>query len=222
MRDDMKDLIIKGHSRPKDRSNSRKYKVRDLEDAPERSRMREEHGWRDGPLDNLNPLIKYLKANIGRPWSKVYAEICAVADSRSFEGRHLREHIDGYVFSEEELVARMSHRWGFRGWRDFYYDSKGILRQNDFKPYKRHREDYNPDICYISNRPYTRINGCWFEGEYFTIPTEALEWQYIPSERKRQLLPKQYIRGLKQLNKKELRALGLSNEPGWKWYDQSK
>jgi hypothetical protein len=226
MRKDMAKLIVKGHSRPKDRSNSTKCKERDWENAPERGKMREpDYGWSDGPIDHLNPLFNFLKSNVGRPWAKVYSEICAVADARSFAGKHLREHIDGWVFSEEELIARLGRRWWYRGYRDFYYDSKGILRrwgnENERrKSYWKDRQD--PNKCYIDNRPYVRINGCWFEGEYYTIPTEKLEYQYVPGERKMQLLPKQYVRSVKQLNKKELKALGLSNEPGWKWYEQSK
>ena len=222
MRKDMAKLIVKGHSSPKDRSNSTKHKMRDWENAPERGKMREpDYGWRDGAIDHLNPLINFLKSNVGRPWAKVYAEICAVADARTFEGKHLREHIDGWVFSEQELMVRVARRW-YGGWRDFYYDSHGILRrwgsENERrKSYWKDRQD--PNNCLINSRPYTRINGCWFEGEYFTRPEDPFEWQYVPSERKRKLVATQYVRNVKQLNKKELKTLGLSNEPGWKWYD---
>lgn len=223
MRNDMAKLIVKGHSRSKDRSNSTKIRERDWENAPERARMKDpSYGWNDGPRDHLNPILNFLKSNVGRPWSKVYAEICAVADARSFEGKHLREHIEGWVYSEEEMIARMGRRWWYGGYRDFYYDSKGILRQLEDRRKFSYRKKHNPDECVIGGRPYVRINNCWFEGEYFTVPTEKLEWQYVPGERKMKLLPKSYVRSVKQLNKKQLKALGLSNEPGWKWYEQSK
>lgn len=227
MRKDMAKLIVKGHSRPKDRSNS-KLKNRDWENSPDHAGMKDAYTrdyCYDGPIDHLNPLYNFLKSNLGRPWAKVYAEICAVADQRSFAGKHLREHIDREVLSEEAMCALLGKRWYRGGYRDFYYDSKGILRRvgNENERRKSYWKDrQNPDQCVIDDCPYVRINNCWFEGEYFTIPTDPLEWQYVPSERKMQQLPKRYVRSVKQLNKKALKSLGLSNEPGWKWYERSK
>lgn len=42
--------------------------------------------------DLLGPLRKYLRAQIGRPWDKVFSEICASIDSRTVTGRHLLHH----------------------------------------------------------------------------------------------------------------------------------
>lgn len=230
MRNDMAKLIVKGHSRSKDRSNSKKLKPGDWESAPERSGIKQRDYVRDvcydGPRDHLKPLYNYLKSNVGRPWAKVYSEICKVADTRTFEGKHLREHIDREVLSEEAMIVLLGKRWWRSSYRDFYYDTKGILRRTGsdnigHKSYWRDRHK-NPDQCVISSVPYVRINGCWFEGEYFTRPEDPLEWQYVPGERKMKLLPKSYTRSVRQLNKKELKRLGLSNEPGWKWYEQSK
>lgn len=220
MRNDMDKLIVKGRSSPKDRSNH-EYKVRDVEDLPERGKMKDpSYGWYSGPRDHLNPLLNFLKSRVGKPWAKVYAEICDVTDHRSFEGRHLREHIDQMVISEEKLAVTLGRRYGRHYW-EFYYDHKGVLREWKGEGWigAYRRPEPNPDKCVVNGRPYLRVNGCWFEGEYFTVPTEALEWQDVPGERKRQLLPKQYTRSKKQLNKKELKALNLSNEPGWKWYE---
>jgi hypothetical protein len=224
MRKDMAKLIVKGHSRSKDRSNGKKFGPRDWEDSMERGKMKEGYGWGDGPRDHLNPLLNYLKSNVGRPWSKVYAEICAVADARSFEGKHLREHIDGWVFSEEELLARRARRW-YGGWRDFYYDSKGILRR--FGSENERRKSYwkdrqNPDECAIEGRPYVRINNCWFEASYHHYTECREELDYFTQKKVKRYYPKRETRKVRQLGKKELKTLGLSNEPGWKWYDKSK
>lgn len=43
--------------------------------------------------DNDNPLRRYLYKQVGRPWDKVYSEICEVADSRSVSGYHLLQHV---------------------------------------------------------------------------------------------------------------------------------
>jgi len=212
MRKDMAKLITKGHSRP--RYTYKKNRFYDLEDYPDRDNMKGHFYGRDGGArDYLTPLYNFLERNVGRHWSKVYSEICAVTDHRNFNGKHLRDHIDNEVVSEIEMSIRpYTHH--------YYYDTKGILRRVSEKReglWRSRRLD--PDQCVIDDRPYTRINHCWFESEYFTIPTEKLEHRYVPGERKMQLLPKRYIRAIKQLNKKELKRLGLSNEPGWNWYD---
>lgn len=219
MRKDMPKLIVKGHSRSKDSGNRPKMKFCEFEDAPERESMkRREDLCYSGPIDHINPLYNFLKENIGRPWAKVYAEICAVADARSFAGKHLREHIDREVLSEEAMIVLMERRWYHGGMRDFYYDAKGILCCVGDRVKNVYREKRNPNECAIDGKPYLRINGCWFEGEHYTIPTQELSWQYVPNERKMRLMPQNYTRSVKQLNKKELKRLGLSNAPEWKWW----
>ena len=47
---------------------------------------------------HFNALERFLVRNVGRPWDKVYAEICASADARSF----LKAEVRGYV---EYVVA---------------------------------------------------------------------------------------------------------------------
>lgn len=219
MRKDMARLIVKGHSVPKDRSNRTKQRL-DFEDAPERERMREHHGWREGPRDNLSPLYNYLESNVGRSWDKVFSEICAVSDLRSFAGKHLREHIDGYVISEIELAVRLGRRYGFYG-KQFYYDSNRILRQHTDR-WPGYRQPINEDECVIDGRPYIRINNCWFEAKYVEITECRSEWDWIKQERVNRYYPKRVTRHVRQLNTKELKTLGLSNEPGWKWYERTK
>jgi len=41
----------------------------------------------------FNVLERFLVNRVGRPWDKVYAEACQVADSRSFQGAELREYL---------------------------------------------------------------------------------------------------------------------------------
>lgn len=215
MRKDMQKLIIKGHSRPK--SNRGKSGVRDIENLPERERMRDGYHWREFPRDRLNPLWNFLKNNVGRRWDKVYAEICAVTDSRSFEGKHLLDHVNSMVISEEQLIATRSHRWRNHYW-ELYYDTNGILRQFKEDGYKRHTE-YNPDECVINGRPYTRVNGCWFEASYHEIQEPRTELDFVTWQRVVRYYAKTVVRKVRQLNTKELKSLGLSNEPGWKWYE---
>lgn len=47
--------------------------------------------------ENLNPLKRYLAANVGRPWNKVYSEISAQLKPTSTVQQHVRDHLDDFV-----------------------------------------------------------------------------------------------------------------------------
>jgi hypothetical protein len=47
--------------------------------------------------DLLGPLQRFLRSRIGRPWDKIYSEICEHADRRSLMQRHLLTHVEGEV-----------------------------------------------------------------------------------------------------------------------------
>ena len=220
MRRDMAKLIVKGHSNPKDRSNVT-IRERDWENLPEHEGMGKcRDWWNDGARENLKPLFNYLKRNVGRPWAKVYAEICAVADPRTFEGKHLREHVRQWVFSEEEALARIERRW-YSYYYDFYYDSNGILCRvgNDSQRRKSYwKQSKNADECEVDGKPYLRINGCWFEANYHHYTECREEFDFLLRKKVKRYYPKCETRKVRQLSGKELRTIGLSNEPGWKWF----
>src|SRR5258708_38763728 len=43
--------------------------------------------------ENLAPLRRYLMAQVGRPWDKVYGEIRGTIDTRSAIGLHVLQHL---------------------------------------------------------------------------------------------------------------------------------
>lgn len=47
--------------------------------------------------DLIGPLLRYLRSNVGRPWDKVYSEMCEHLDFRKTIGRHIFEHVQGIV-----------------------------------------------------------------------------------------------------------------------------
>jgi hypothetical protein len=98
MRSDMPKVIVErprvlhfggGKSRP----------PRDLEDYPHHEGMRRPHQHFGGKLltDHTKPLRRYLDKQVGRPWSKVYSEICADLRSGNALHDHLRNHAREYV-----------------------------------------------------------------------------------------------------------------------------
>src|ERR1043166_772775 len=47
--------------------------------------------------EHLGPLRRYLDSQVGRPWDKVFAEICAHIDRNSAVQDHVRDHVEDYV-----------------------------------------------------------------------------------------------------------------------------
>jgi hypothetical protein len=67
-----------------------------------RQKMRNSH---------YNAVERFLVRNVGRPWAKVYAEICAAADGRTRLGREIRDHAESLVATRcwFEGAKLMSH-----------------------------------------------------------------------------------------------------------------
>ena len=72
--------------------------------------------------DKLSPATRWLESQVGRPWNKVYSELCAKFDRRSLAGMHdVDAHMVGEVWRGDLAMRR---------WRDFFVDRHGILRLN--------------------------------------------------------------------------------------------
>jgi hypothetical protein len=70
--------------------------------------------------EHLGPLRRFLDSNVGRPWDKVYADICRHVDRGNVVQKHILTHLFEYVVVSPVLrdgeVYRPPHeRWGFRG-----------------------------------------------------------------------------------------------------------
>jgi hypothetical protein len=62
---------------------------------------------------SFNVLERFLISRVGRMWDKVYAEVCVVADSRSFAGAEVRDYLKSLVATECWIEGRtvMCHDW---------------------------------------------------------------------------------------------------------------
>jgi hypothetical protein len=84
----------------------------------------------------LNVLERFLFHRVGRPWSKVYAEVRAVADARRYQGAEVREYLKGFVATECWLDGKtvMSHDCGGPAVRVrglYVHPKSGLLLRND-------------------------------------------------------------------------------------------
>jgi hypothetical protein len=91
-----------------------------LEDAPRREGIsrRESHDSKY-QRDLFGPLERFLRRNVGRPWDKVFAEICEHARLDNVAQQHLRRHVCDFVnLRVVEIDGKLISRsqWGGRGW----------------------------------------------------------------------------------------------------------
>ena len=114
-------------------------RLRDDHDGPERLGMRAGYGYRD-LNENLAPLCRYLLAQVGRPWDKVFSEICTGIDRRNTVQQHIHQHIDDFIairvgIREGELIDLGGRRWlrpDFTGIQQqlFVDPRSGLIRVN--------------------------------------------------------------------------------------------
>src|SRR5262245_57603479 len=102
MREDMAKVIVE---RPRHKgwawARPKGYKRRLTRyggDAPTREGIKQP--WMNGKKflnEHLGPLRRYLDSQVGRPWDKVFSEICAHIDRSSAVQDHVRDHVADYV-----------------------------------------------------------------------------------------------------------------------------
>ncbi len=93
-------------------------RMRDPDDLPLREGMRRPHTLRRTRKqlnENLGPLKKYLRRQVGRPWNVVYREISERLRPTSAVQQHVRDHLWQFVERHAELdprggVHRAPHR----------------------------------------------------------------------------------------------------------------
>jgi hypothetical protein len=71
-------------------------KLRNDPDGPSFLGMRAGYG-RPWLNENLGPLRRFLNAQVGRPWNKVFAEISRCIDRRNTVQQHIYEHLADFI-----------------------------------------------------------------------------------------------------------------------------
>lgn len=124
MRHDMFELLLERprsyrgrHGRVAPSYPRGELRPRPLEDAP----LVEAYGghYRTKYLDeNLAPLRRWLGAQVGRPWDRVFAEICEHLPANSAVKKHVRDHVSDFVstgvVNEDGVLYASSPRYGYR------------------------------------------------------------------------------------------------------------
>lgn len=213
MRSDMSKVVIErprcGHSDPSKKTKLRikRHNIGDeYEDSPTRLPASRGRGTKL-LTDFLNPLERFLRSNVGRPWDEVYSELCEHLDDRKAIEIHVFEHLEDFVdvkcffgdngllyacgrYGEERLIE--SNRW--RG--SFYVHpvSKLLcyfdgtdkqLKRWKLEQEKRQQRKTVERKPINFNQSYVRLNGVWYIGDY--VPDEGkppYELFNLPSQQK--------------------------------------
>ncbi len=143
--------------------------------------------------EHLGPLRRYLDANVGRPWDKVYSEICAHIDRNSAVQDHVRDHVDQYVSTHVILIdgvpcngegglgyGKPLHQMRWRPW--YVCPRTGLLRrvkkESRKQPHGPKRE---------TPPKYIRVNDTlqcrFFNGAWYLVTLKPLPAPYYHRER---------------------------------------
>lgn len=146
MRRDMFEVIIErprvGHAGIPRKGRYAERSERALDRLPKHEGMRPagRSADRKGLNENLAPLLRFLRKHVGRPWSAVRSEMCAVLSMRSAVQKHVLDHVKHFVEENPVMIDGVPHRpaaeggrywplgsWG-RGTRLYVCPRTGLLR----------------------------------------------------------------------------------------------
>jgi len=219
MRADMKHVIAKGHhsgERYDGKRHTRADSLEKLENLPEKESMRTRWaGWHSPRGPNCRPMIRFLRSRVGQPWDDVFSEICKNAGGGR-RGRDMHKAVEWVVETNINEVTRRLY-WSSRG--EFYVDKDGVLcEQAPYKRWRKRNQEPDPDKFNIRDRCFERINGCWFEVWYEIADKQ--HWRRCPMSGEQYIVycKGEYIAHKKQLSKKEMKAIKVSNDPEYVWW----
>lgn len=203
MRHDMYKVIVERPRRGAGRARSRPDPV-DPEDSPRQEGIRKRHDRRKRLNENLRPLERYLASQVGRPWDKVYSEICAGIDRRNTVQQHILQHLDDFVARKVIAIDGVLHEHVGRGrwhplekyWasRFFVDPGSGLLRRNHLRDKARReyrngqeepRDEASQQRLRISATVQLhRIVGVWYRVELSLIGTQAIADREVDAVRR--------------------------------------
>ena len=159
MRSDMAKVIVerprkKGGAWEKPKGYQRRLRQYGDDGAPQREGMKRRwEGGRKYLNEHLGPLRRYLNSQVGRPWNKVFAEICAHINRSLAVQDHVRDHVDDYVAVHVLWIdgvpcngegggayGRPLHQTPYRPW--YVCPKSGLLKK--VKPPKESRKRPTP------------------------------------------------------------------------------
>ncbi len=141
--------------------------------------------------EHLGPLRRYLNKQVGRPWSKVFSEICAHVDRSNAVQDHVRDHVDQYVARHVILIDGVpcdgsgGRTYGLPldrlGWTYWYVCPRtGLLRRvKRPRPKPECKKEGLPKFIPVSDALQCRfIDGAWHLVTFKPIAFQSLDDLY--------------------------------------------
>jgi hypothetical protein len=204
MRKDMWKVIVE---RPRGGGEVSKGRYRNvpLDELPTFEGIRRPHRERKGLNENLSPLRRYLRSQVGRPWDKVYADICENLRPESTVQQHVRDHIEDFVAVRTRLMDGAVFVIDPRGWRGsirrldeafvelYVHSVSGLLLENRSMrrgrrwayrqaETRRNREIFDRRRDIAPDVQLHKLNGCWYEVR-LGLMSRAIECAACPPKR---------------------------------------
>ena len=190
MRKDMYKVIVERPRRGGGYSAERQPSL-DPEDQPQHESLKFRYRSQKWLNENLRPLERYLHGQVGRPWDRVYSELCAGIDRRNTVQQHIHQHLDNFVALRVvacDGALRHDRGWGgLKALSDpwspkLYVDpDSGLLLDNHAavtarREARRRRAAErapraSPDLRRLDElHQLRRIDGIWYEVELAELP----------------------------------------------------
>jgi hypothetical protein len=140
--------------------------------------------------EHLGPLRRFLESNVGRPWDKVYSEICQFVDRGNVVQKHILTHLFDYVVTNVVLIdgepcrgkAHCGHSYGqplrtalrYHLW--YVCPKSGLLKRTEYQSHKRkHRPKPRPGpkppaYIWVGDRAQVR----WIDNGWELVGVEPL------------------------------------------------
>ena len=196
------------------------------DDQPKRGKISPvgRHGWHTKEFtDVLPPIYGFLRKQIGRPWDKIYSELCKHLDKRKlthahvfthvfqFVGLHVRRCTDGIYRETGGIYGRLNDQGEYvesgPSPELYVHPRTGLLRKN--KKEGRHarkarleREKTYNQLRFTDGREWRKIDGIWYD--YRLVPFNSND--HFPKD-----LVYEGVKAFKvikrQLSKQELRLV---------------
>jgi hypothetical protein len=240
MREDIAKVIVERPRNGRSLARSekgirRKNEWKDL-DAPTKGSMRpgRKNAERKSFTDLLTPLKGLIRKNVGRPWDKVYQEICEHLKPNSTMQKHVLDHVKrDLCYRNCDFDVNGFPWYSYGRWDrpldidELYVSNDGIVRKvrNDWR-YKAARKAYESSFkpgtyghrgSGIEEEPkfdkdgvsYFRKDGIWYSS---TLIDEVVDSKIVYRAGKPEV--EKFVRKVykeKQLDTKELKRFELSN-----------
>jgi len=185
MREDMSKLLVE---RPRlgggvkfQRNAHRKWQRIPIEERPRTEAIKDR--WRQSKVElkglneNLAPLMRFLRGQIGRLWDEVYSEICERINRDSAVQLHIWQHAMQAVLTDPRKIEEWKARARkFRTHGLMYVDPEtgrfcefgSLMVKRDV----RAKRATMPWLIIVGGRSYRKIEGLWYEVELAPLPDE--------------------------------------------------